>query len=253
MNRLRLLPPLLVAAACLVPAAPALAALVTVTGTHFDLTYDDTKLGLFGAPTLVGDSLFFTFSGFAASSLDGAGTAVTNSTVSGLVLTAKDGYQFGALSLAEFGDYILTGSGSVVQVQGQLRAFNVANSIFTQTTSALQVSGATPLTLADGQSHDWVAGATIDAGTAPVPTPFGPSTNVILSQPGAMGVTIENILTAYTDAQGSGPRTAFVEKKFAGVQLDVKPLTPVPLPAAAWLLAIGLVSGAAGLRRRRWR
>ena len=37
----------------------AFAAIQTITGTNFDLIYDDTKLGLFGAPSVAGNNIFF--------------------------------------------------------------------------------------------------------------------------------------------------------------------------------------------------
>lgn len=224
-----------------VTSAPVSAALVTIVGTNFDLTYDDTKLGLFGAPTLVGDTLFFTPNAFAAESLNGAGAVTTNSTVSGLVLTAKNGYQFGAFDLAEFGDYRLNGASSFVTVTGQLRAFNVASSINTQTASFLAVDGSTPLTINNGLLQPWLATARIDAGTAPqaVPPQFGEALNVLATRPGAVGLTIENQLLAFTDPDGTGLRQAFIEKKFNGISVDV---TPVPVPPAAAMMVLGLAS-----------
>lgn len=229
---------------------PAAAALQTLTGSNFDVVYDDARLGLFGAPTLVGDSLFFTFNSFVAESLNGNGAVSTNSTISGLVLKAKDGFRFGAFSLAEFGDYTLSGPGSMVQVQGQLRAFNLASSLFTQTTGQLQLNPLTPLTINDGLNHDWNATARIDASTAPVPLPFGTATNVILSNPDQVGLAIENRLTAFTDPNGTGFRQAFIEKKFAGVQMTVAPPTAVPLPPSLALLGAGLGALAFIMRRR---
>lgn len=215
------------------------AALITVSGGSFDLTYDTTKLGLFGAPTLVGNSVFFSFSGFIAESLNGEGVVTQNSTVSGLVLTAKNGFQFGGFSLAEFGDYKLSGSESAVQVNGQLRAFNLDSPINTQTTAFLAPAAGTPLDFRDGALHEWSAAAHIDGSTAPtaVPSIFGIASNVIQSLPNRVGITVENQLTAYTDAESSGPRLAFIEKKFAGVQMTV---APVPLPPSLALLGAGL-------------
>jgi len=68
---------------------------VTLSGTHFNLTYDDATLGLFNAPTLNGDTISFVFNAFAVESLNGQGFATTNSTLSGLVLDANDGFSFG--------------------------------------------------------------------------------------------------------------------------------------------------------------
>ena len=231
-------------------AAPAAAALQTLTGSNFDVVYDDAQLGLFSAPTLVGNSLFFTFNNFVAESLNGNGAVSTNSTIAGLVFTAKDGYRFGAFNLAEFGDYTLSGSGSLVRLQGQLRAFNLASALSTQTTGQLQVNPSTPLTFNDGQNHDWSATARIDAATAPVPLPFGTVTNVILSNPSQVGLAIENRLTAFTDPNGAGFRQAFIEKKFAGVQMTVAPPSPVPLPTPVALLAAALAAMAFIVRRR---
>lgn len=226
------------------------AALVTLSGTDFDLTYDTTKLGLFGAPTLAGNSIFFTFNAFAAESLNGAGVVTQNSTVSGLVLKAKNGFEFGAFDLAEFGDYKLNGSGSSVQVSGQLRAFSIASAINTQTAANLSLAPGSSLNLNDGLLHDWAALARIDANTQPqsVPPVFGVPTNVIQARAREVGLTIENQLTAFTDPQSAGLRQAFIEKKFAGVQMTV---SPVPLPPSVALMAAGLAAGLWLVRRRR--
>lgn len=245
-NLQAILAPWCAAAALCAPMAPAQSALVTVIGTNFDLTYDTAQLGLFSAPTLVGDSIFFTFSTFVAESLNGAGVVSLPSTVNGLVLKAKNGYQFGAFDLAEFGDYKLNGANSSVQVTGQLRAFNVASAVLTQTTNNLAVSGSTPLNINDGALHDWFGTARIDSSTAPVLGSFG--TNVILSRPEQVVMTIENQLTAYTDSASSGLRQAFIEKKFAGVQMTV---SPVPLPPSVALMGAGLCAVLWVARRRR--
>lgn len=232
------------ALACTAAAVPAHATIVTVVGTHFDLRYDDTKLGLFGAPSLVGDQLFFTLSTFAASSANGAGLVSTNSTISGIELVAKNGYGFGSVSLSEFGDYTLSGSNSSVQVLGQLRGFNVANASFTQTTANLALSPLTPLTLADGANHDWLAGATLDASTPVLPLPG--FTNVIASRPDVMGLILENRLSAYTDAAQGGLLQAFIEKKVAGVVLTVS-----PVPETGTWLSFGTGLCLLGLRLAR--
>lgn len=237
----------IVAALSALLVAPAQAATFTLVGTNFDLTYDDTKLGLFGAPVLVGDTIQFTLATFAAEAPAAGGAASRNSTISGMVLTAKGDFRFGAFDLAEFGDYTLSGAGSLVRVQGQLRAFDIADSLDTQTTNSLVVNPLTPLTLADGINHDWTATARIDASTVPVPGPGG-AVNVILSNPDAVGLTIENRLTAFTDPATTGFRQAFIEKKFAGVELRV---SPVPAPPALWTFGAGILALGFMLRRAR--
>jgi len=57
------------------------AAWQTLTGATFDLAYDDGLMGLFGAPTLIGDNIVFTPINFKAESLSGAGVVTANSTV----------------------------------------------------------------------------------------------------------------------------------------------------------------------------
>lgn len=232
-----------VAAACFCLLAPAAQAeLVTISGADFDLTYDTTQLGLFGAPSLVGNSIFFTFSGFVAESLNGQGAVTQNSTISGLVLTARNGFQFGELVLVELGDYKLSGAGSRVDVQGRLRAFDMAAPITTQTLAALTLEPNSDLSTADGLLHEWAATARIDGDSAvqQVPSVFGVATNAILARPQALGVSIENQLTAYTEGASPGLHQAFIEKKFAGVQMLV---APVPLPSTAALAGAGLLAG----------
>lgn len=226
-------------------AVPAQAALVTLSGSNFDLVYDDALLGLFGAPTLVGDTFFFTPVNFRAESLNGAGAVTTNSTISGLTLIAKNNYVFGSFLLAEFGDYQLIGGGSTVSVAGQLRAFDIANPIFTQTTSNLAVNPLTPLNLNDGINHDWQASASITGSTPVIPG----QTNVIASGATSVGLTLENRLTAYTDPSGIGLQQAFIEKKFAGTGITVT-VSPVPVPPALGLLVAGL-AGLSWVGRRR--
>jgi hypothetical protein len=235
--------------ACVLTSA-AHAELVTLSGTDFDLTYDTTKLGLFGAPSLAGNSIFFTFSGFAAESLNGQGAVTRNSTISGLVLTARNGFQFGELVLVEQGDYKLSGPGSQVDVQGRLRAFDMAAPLTTQTVAALGLEAGSTLDIADGLLHEWAAAARIDHSTPvqSVPSVFGVATNVMQARPQALGVSIENQLTAYTGGLSPGLQQAFIEKKFAGVQMLV---APVPLPSTAALAGVGLLAGLGLWMRRR--
>ncbi len=242
MNRLYFGAMLATTAFCAMASLPTQASTITLTGAHFNVTYDPSTLNLFGSLNLVGDNLFFTPSNFKATSTNGAGVVTTDSTASGIILSAHPGYQFGALTLAELGDYQLQGSSSTVSVSGQLRAFDYNNSFATQTTSAITATG--PLTTADGASHDWVATSQITNSTHPLPNPLFPPVYPWLSNATQVDVTIENLLTAYT-ATGTGPQLALIEKKFNGVELSV-----TPLPGTLWLMLSGL-AGAFGVARRR--
>ncbi len=220
----------------------------TLVGTNFDVIYNDATLGLFGAPTLVGDTLFFTPNAFSASSVNGGLLDTSNSTISGIVLVAKNGFQFGAIALGEAGDYRLSGASSFVKVEGRLIAFDTGNSLQTYTPTPIVVSAGTPLTLADGALHDWVASSVVNASSSSLPPLPGllPLTGW-LDDAARVGVSIENLLSAYT-APGVNPSEAFIEKKFAGIQLTV---SPVPEPGTWALMLSGLLVGAAVLRRAR--
>ncbi len=212
------------------------AALVTIPGTDFDVVYDNTSLGLFGAPSLSGDTIFFTPVTFAATSSNGAGTQLTNSTIN-LRLVAKPGFSFGQIQLLERGDYTLNGAGSSVNAGGQLSAFDINDPINAFGSQFITVSGATPLTINDALFHPWRAGANLDVSSDP------------FSQPRELNVTLENVLTATTQPNVS-PSLAFIEKKFAGAPISLQVLA-VPLPAALWLFGSGLLVLVPLLRRVR--
>jgi hypothetical protein len=203
-------------------ASPAFAAIQTIYGTDFDLVYDDAKLGLFGAPSLAGNNIFFTPNNFKAESLNGAGIVTNNSTINGMQLVAKNGFKFGSIDLTEFGDYLMRDAESFVSINGQLRAFDGANFAATNTSSSLIVSALTPLNIIDGNNHDWEASASITNATASKSGLIG-----WLSNANIVNITVENLLTAYTEA-GPGPEQAFIEKKAVGVGLLVTSAVPEP-------------------------
>lgn len=227
----------------LIATSPAYAAIQTITGANFDLVYDDTKLGLFGAPSLAGNNIFFTPNNFKAESLNGAGIVTNNSTINGMQLVAKNGFQFGSIDLTEFGDYLMRDPESFVSVNGQLRAFDGANFAATNTSASLIVSSSTPLNIIDGSNHDWQATASITNSTASKSGLMG-----WLSNANVVNITVENLLTAYTEA-GPGPEQAFIEKKAIGVGLVVT--SAVPEPGVWSSLSAGLfLLGMMGSRRK---
>lgn len=212
----------------------AFAALQTIAGTDFDLIFDDTKLGLFGAPSLSGNSIFFTPNNFKAESLNGLGIATSNSTVNGMQLVSKNNFKFGSIDLIEYGDYILRGNENFVDVKGQVRAFDTARFAATNSSSSLIVSDTTPLNIIDGNNHDWQASASINSATI---SKSGLAN--WLSSADIVNVTIENLLTAYTTS-GFGPQQAFIEKKAVGMTVGLVVTSAVPEPDLWGSLAAGL-------------
>jgi hypothetical protein len=208
------------------------AAPVTIIGSNVDVTYDDTLLGRYSAPTLAGDTLVFTTNRLFAESLNGQGLATLADAVSGIVISAKGGFRLGGAELAAFGDYRLSGTGSSVQVSGLLSLLDPAAGGAVLDSGSLQVSAATPLNLADGANRDWTAGARAGGG----------------GSYGSLGLRIDTTLEAFTGG-GAGLRQAFIEQKFSGLQLRLVNASTVSLPSSLSLVALALV--AAGLLRRR--
>lgn len=122
-------------------ASGANAAIQTLDGVGFDISYDDAALGLFGTPSLVGNSLFFAPSGSPGFSAQTAsGFDFTNSTFA-FQITADPGYMLTAFTLVEEGDYFYFGDGAGVAVGGQLRVKSLAPLSATMT-SAIELTPA---------------------------------------------------------------------------------------------------------------
>lgn len=204
------------------------AAPVTLAGLNVDFTFDDALMGLFGMPSVAGNTLFFTPTGFDAQSAGGTGSGfdLAKQTVN-VRVTARDGYRFSTLNLAERGDYLLLGTGASVDVGGQVRIFDTAAPAIERTASILPSA---PLTITGFPTHNWSAGAMVGVAD--------------WTSAKTLNVTLENILVA-SSVPGS---LGFVEKKFAGIDVAV---TPVPeADAYAMMLAgLGLV-GFMVMRRR---
>jgi len=210
-----------------------LAASVTVSGTNVSFTYDDTLLGLFGAPTVIGDSIFFTPTTFVAQSTNVSGQVIVNSTVNVDITVLNPGaFVFDGLSLVERGDYRLIGDDSWVDVGGQLRVRDWTSYPATEVNDFITETAA--LTNNDGEFHNWEAGAAVAIGG----TDWEGVTTI--------RVTVENVLTATSLTLGE---SAFIEKKFAGGAVGLV-VNPVPVPAAVWLFGSGLL-GLAGIARRK--
>jgi hypothetical protein len=218
------------AAAMACGAAGSYAVPVTVVGSTFDITYDDSVLGLFGTPTLVGNVIEWFPSGSPGfSAQTGAGFVLTNSTFS-VDLSAHAGYQLASLSLTEAGDYFyFGGAGSGVAVGGQLRVTPQPGSTVNQ---AIANPTFTANALFDINPKNWA--------TSAAPVTFAAGTT-------AAHASVENLLAAF--AQGPGLSYAFIEKKEAFLTVGVIPV-PEPQTYAMMLAGLGVV-GFVGRRRRR--
>jgi hypothetical protein len=207
------------------------AAPITLSGSNFDVIYDDSLAGLFNTPTLVGDTVFFTPVDFKAESLNGAGFETANSTIN-LKIIPKNGLTVESLNLVERGDYKLRGENSFVGVGGQTRVFDLAFPLMEEVSA---ITSASDLTMNDGLTHSWQSGSLINlSGDA--------------WQAKDLNYTIENLLEAYTENTDVGPKLAFIEKKFAGSSISLV-VTTVPEADTNSMLLAGL--GVLGLVVRR--
>jgi hypothetical protein len=212
-------------------AGAAFAAPVTLLGTTVDFSFDDALLGLFGQPTVTGDSLYFTPTGFEATALNGSGFDLVKQTAN-IKITAHEGYDFSSLALSERGDYLRVGNGAKVAVSGQIRVFDVMLPAVELTANILPTSAFQQTD--DFITRNWTASAAANLAS--------------MSTASMVNLTLQNILVAQSPL---GTDTlAFIEKKFAGVDVIT---TPVPeADTYAMLLAgLGLVGFAARRRVQR--
>lgn len=206
------------------------AASVTLSGSFFDLTYDDALTGLFGTPVLVGNTITWAPSGspgFSASSY-GNGIQVTNSTFA-LTVTAKDNYLINGASLVEAGDYFFFGTNSGVSATGQLRGRSLDVGGAPTSVSSIAASGFSANSEFDFSTSDWSATALVTLDEASKSATF----------------TIQNLLAAY-NPPGSFPTAAFIEKKSVDLSVAV---TAVPEADTYMMMLAGL--GMIGLMAKR--
>jgi len=216
-------------AACIamLGASGAGAASQTLSTTAFDISYDDSVIGLFGAPTLLGDTLFFAPGGSPGfSAQTGDGIDVTNSTFS-FTVTAHPGFSLDSFTLVEEGDYFYFGDAAGVAVSGELRVNPLVPNGPTLS-SGLAASSFAANAAFDFDTRDWSASASI--GTDPL----------------SIGqVSIQNILAAHADGDTA---YAFIEKHNVELTVGVSAV-PEPQTYALMLAGLGMVGFAAGRPR----
>jgi hypothetical protein len=210
----------------------AVAASVTVAGNTVSFTFDSALTGLFGAPTVVGDSIFFTPTSFKALSSNREGFDFTSQTFN-IAVNANAGYEVAGASLTEQGDYYIIKSrhdrfagvavgGKFIMRDLEAPAHKVSSGIFadaplTDTTSLFHF-----------ETSEWMASANLD-----VPSSWGGADGIV----SGVNLTLQNLLIASSFKRGT---SAFIEKKFAGIEIFTTPV-PEPETYALFLAGLGLV------------
>jgi uncharacterized protein (TIGR03382 family) len=207
-------------------------AFVTWTNTNgstadFDWVGGGSDNGLFGDPTVIGNTFVFFPSMFRAESIDGASDQVIDRLE--VELIAKGAFNFTDVVISEFGDFGIVGIGSVTVTGGlfvtDLENLNPNFTPRVATDSLVSLPGS-PITSGTG---NWTASAGVDLANwdgGPIWT--------------RIKVVLNNVLIATTDGPGS---TAFIEKKVGGISIEI-----IPTPGAMPLFAF---AGLAAIRRRR--
>jgi PEP-CTERM motif len=197
-------------------------ATILLSGTNFDVRYDSSALGNYGTPTISGNVVFFTPTTFKTESLNGNGFSTVSGTVNFQIIP-KSNFEVASLTLLERGDYVLRGADSFVGVSGQTRAFGLLNPMMETSAS---ITSASNLAIATGSQQNWIGSSSLNLA------------NLNLTPNQIVNYTVENLLEAYTENSASGPRRAFIEKKFSAFSVNV--VSPVPEPSAVLLMLCSL-------------
>lgn len=214
-----------IATAVLALAGMSSAMAVTISGTHFDISYSGT--GLFDAPTIVGDTIVWNPSAFTAKTF--SDVALVDSTAV-LTITAKNGWTLTSFGLAEAGDYAYYGTGNVVAAGGELR---VTSLVTTPTTVIDDITMAGPTTaqatIIPFPTQKWTADASVSLTTT------------------SAAATIQNLLFAVATDQTAADY-AFIQKKYAALTVGVSAV-PEPETYAMMLAGLGAIGFLASRRR----
>jgi hypothetical protein len=204
--------------------AHAQAAEYRLDGATFDIVFkNDAAFGLFGTPTLEGNTLFFTPDQFSAKSTTNQWD-ITNSTIS-FWIEADAGHHLASANLVEQGDYSLLGKSAYASVAGQTRVVDIRTP---SKSLAIGLTGAKNLaTTSIGETTNWEAS----------------SLQTFEKDASRVKFTIENVLFANAGSEGG---YAFVEKKYVGLTVSA---VPEPESYAMLLAGLGLIGAIA--RRRR--
>jgi hypothetical protein len=209
------------------------AATVLLTGASFDVRYDNATLGNYGTPSLSGNVVYFTPTTFKAESMNGSGFSTASGTINFQIIP-KNNFSIADISLFEKGDYLLRGIDSFVGVSGQTRAFGLLNPLVDISNPITSTSN---LAIATGAQQNWIGSSSLNLAS------LGLTANQ------SVNYTVENLLESYTEGNASGPRRAFIEKKFSAFAVGV--VSPIPEPSELLMMLFGI--GCVGVMVRKSR
>jgi hypothetical protein len=210
-------------AAGLLAGAAASAATVTQTGADFDLSYDSSLLGRYGAPVLNGNTIAFSPSGFKAESSGGNGEFITDQTLN-LQLTLHAGKTVSGITLLEQGQYTLSGKQSDVYMWGEFSATAGAAPAISQ---GIAPNGYfSPNT---GNVLAWSSNTSLDFS--------GVSAT---SQANGIALSLQTALQAYTRPSDVGLRVASID--MTGSPVLTVSTVPEPESLALALVGLGLLT-----------
>jgi hypothetical protein len=196
------------------------------TANFFDWDNGRNTTGLFGSPTLVGNTFYFFPSGFVASSTNGGQVTATDTFKVDLI--AHFNYKFDAISVSELGDWSILQGGSV----DANATLDILDPIHNRNTTDSMVFNPAFPHVAPG-TGTWTGEVHRDLTVLELGQPFT-----------FLQLTFTNNLISITSSSGE---SALIRKTVVGVPVAV---TIIPAPGVGAVLAL---AGLASLRRRRQR